>query len=185
MSNKLKKIKIAIIGSHGVGKTTFCNDLFNILNDNPKLFGKINLLPEWAFSAYKAGFPINEATTREAQLWIIMRQIEKEKYTPPTWITDKCLLDSLAYGLFLIKSKKYREIMSDLIKKNADYDFVFYLPVEFPLENDGYRSMDPLFQKKIDKSIKSVFKELKIKYYIISGSRKKRILQAKKILWAK
>lgn len=57
-----------------------------------------------------------------------------------------------------------------MIKKNTNYDFVFYLPIEFPIEDDGIRSTDPEFQRKIDERYKNVLNEWDIKHEVISGS---------------
>jgi nucleoside-triphosphatase THEP1 len=67
--------KIALIGSHGVGKTTICYDLMK----NLKMGGlNADYLGEIAREAQKAGFRLNEDTTQDSQRWILHTQIARE-----------------------------------------------------------------------------------------------------------
>lgn len=168
-------MKIAIAGAHGVGKTTFAKALakrlgFNYIHDivreeaNPK------------------GFVINENTPPEVQLWLISRQWELEKNTPETWVADKSLFDYFVYGEIVLKDKAIKKVIRGVVERNSNYDFVFYLPIEFPLELDGVRSNDLEFQKEVDNRYKRYLEELKINYISLSGLIEERIEQAIKHL---
>lgn len=62
-----------------------------------------------------------------------------------------------------------------------DYDYTFYFPICFALEDDGVRFEDLEFQKKIDNEILSIIKEFQIPTTVISGDtpeeRKKFIIE--------
>ncbi len=127
---------------------------------------------------------MNEETSLESEWWIIAKQIEMEILTPVPWIADKCLIDILVYAYFLFKEEKdFLKVAEKLIKKNINYDLVIYLPTgEFPIEDDGLRSLDPEFQKDIDELLVKTMKEMKILYYTVSGSKEKRLEEAKRVV---
>lgn len=164
-------MKIAIAGAHGVGKTTFAKALAKRL----KLNYIFDVVRE---EAVKKGFVINESTPPEVQLWLVCRQWELEKTTPESWIADKSLFDYLVYGEIVLKDDNFKKIIRKIVKRNARYDPVFYLPIEFPMELDGVRSEDENFQKEVDRRYRKTLKELGIKYIILSGSPEERINQA-------
>jgi len=120
-------MKIAIAGAHGVGKTTFAKALakrlgFNYIHD---------IVRE---EAAKKGFVINENTPPEVQLWLISRQRELEKNTPETWVADKSLFDYFVYGEIVLKNEAVKKVIRNVVERNSDYSFVFYLPIEFPIK---------------------------------------------------
>lgn len=164
-------MRITVAGSHGVGKTSFAKALakrlkFNYIHD---------IVRE---EAYKKGFVINENTPPEVQLWLVARQWELETTTPESWVADKSFYDYLVYGELILKDEDVKRVIRDVVGRNARYDFVFYLPIEFPMEEDGVRSTDPEFQREIDFRFKACLAEFGVKYIILSGSVKKRVSQA-------
>lgn len=167
-------MKIALAGSHGTGKSTFAKDLAKRLN--------LNIIPDIVrVEAVPKGFKINENTSPEVQLWLMMRQWELEKTTPESWVADKCLIDYLIYGLTQ-KDDNVKAVLRKITEDNAKYDFVFYLPIEFPMESDGVRSDDENFRKIVDVNYKKYLDEHGIKYFILSGSPEERIRKALEII---
>jgi len=163
-------MKIAIAGSHGVGKTTFAKALAKKLN-----FRYIHDIVRE--EAIPKGFVINENTPAEVQLWLVMRQWELETATAGSWVADKCLIDYLIYAGGL-KEEIFKEAIKRVVDDNARYDFVFYLPIEFPMEHDGKRSDDEEFQRKIDVLYKAYLENQGMKPVVLSGSVEERVEQA-------
>jgi len=164
-------MRITVAGSHGVGKTTFTKALaeslgFNYIHD---------IVRE---EAAKKGFIINEDTPPEVQLWLVARQWELETTTPEGWVADKSLFDYIVYGELVLKDENVKGVIRDIVRRNARYDFVFYLPIEFPMEEDGVRSPDPGFQRDIDLRFKECLAEFGVKYIVLSGSVEERVKQA-------
>lgn len=158
------------MGSHGTGKTTLAKELCQKLN--------FNFIPDTAAMAFKKNFLINENTPPETQFWILSKQLELERNTPESWIIEKSLFDNLIYGQFSNQPKKALDIMQDIISRNAKYDLIFYLPIEFEIENDGVRSIDKNFQKAVDENLRKYLKEQKLAYIVLGGSVENRIKKA-------
>ena len=163
-------MKIAIAGSHGVGKTTFAKALAKKLN-----FSYIHDIVRE--EAIPKGFVINENTPAEVQFWLVMRQWELETITPGSWVADKCLIDYLIYAGGL-EEEVFKEVIKRVVEGNARYDFIFYLPIEFSMEHDGKRSDDEEFQKKIDMLYKAYLEEHGMTFVVVSGAPEERVEQA-------
>ena len=83
-------MKIAFMGSHGVGKTTLCYDLAGILK---KHMPRVDIVKEVARAC---PLPINKDTTLAAQSWILHTQIASEitaQAQNDAVICDRCMLD--------------------------------------------------------------------------------------------
>lgn len=168
-------MKIAVAGSHGTGKSTFAKGLAE------KLSGHYiyDIVRE---EAAPKGFAVNENTPLVVQLWLMSRQWELERTTPEPWVADKCLYDYLVYGEIIFKDEAVKKVLREVVKENANYDFVFYLPIEFPMELDGLRSENLEFQKEVDRRYKEFLDEFGIKYITLSGSVEERINQALQLI---
>lgn len=167
-------MKIAIVGSHGVGKTTLSSKLSQIIN--------LPIIPDIVVEAYNKGFTINEETPLETQFWLFAKQLELERNFNDKWIADKCLIDYSIYADILLKDQRAKELLSEMIMKNICYDHIFYLPIEFPIEDDGIRSTDPKFQRAIDERYRQILTERQIPYHILNGSVEARVKQALNII---
>ncbi len=163
-------MKIAVMGSHGTGKSTLCKGL-------AKHF-KLNLIPDVIPEAHRLRFPINEKTLPETQLWILSKQLELERNTPSPWIMEKSLWDNIVYGSYSIKLPKIISIIRNIVKKNARYNLVLYCPIEFPITYDGLRSLNVDFQKTIDIKLRKLLEEEEINFTEINGNKKTRLQQA-------
>jgi thymidylate kinase len=88
------RMKVAFIGTHGVGKTTLCFDLAAQLK---RLDLGVELVKE---VARRCPLPINEETTADAQAWILHTQIAEEVAAAARYevvICDRSVLDNYAY----------------------------------------------------------------------------------------
>jgi nicotinamide riboside kinase len=126
-------MKIGIIGTHGTGKTTLCN---NFVKKYPEYF----LIPEIA-RVY--GIEKIKNKTSMIQWEMLQTQMNIESYHN-NFISDRTVLDFGIYG--------YDEELLDTcigIMENR-YDLIFYIPIKFPVVNDGFRNIDEKFRKLID-----------------------------------
>src|SRR6202451_4620084 len=88
------RLKLALIGTHGVGKTTLADELCSLLKKSQH---NVELVTE---VARHSPFPVNAATTIEGQLWILHAQIAAELDAgrrAPQVIADRSVLDNYCY----------------------------------------------------------------------------------------
>ena len=167
-------MRIAIIGSHGVGKTTLSVKISNYFG-----FARI---PDIVREAHEKKFVINEETPPESQFWILSKQIELERNTPESWIADKTLFDNIIYGNVILKDQKVKDVISDIVIKEARYDAMLYLPIEFAIADDGLRSLNNEFQAQIDRSYIEFLNQNNFSYYTVRGTIEERFQQALQII---
>ncbi|HLD28669.1 MAG TPA: ATP-binding protein [Patescibacteria group bacterium] len=166
-------MRIAIVGAHGVGKTTLSQKLAIELG--------LPILPDVAIEAHDKGFAISENTPPEIQFWMFGRQLELERLTGK-FIADKCLMDYSVYADILFDDQRVKELLSEMIRRNTKYSHVFYLPIEFPIKNNGIRSLDPEFQKRVNDRYLEILNDWGIEHHTISGSLDDRFNQVLKFI---
>ncbi|HTV59692.1 MAG TPA: AAA family ATPase [Verrucomicrobiae bacterium] len=138
-------MKLALIGTHGVGKTTLAFEICSLLK---KAAYNVELVTE---VARQSPFPVNAATTLEGQLWILHAQIAAEldaARRAPHVICDRAVLDNYCY--LVNKFGRQPQLESWLAWWMRTYSLLVGVP---PLENgiqpDGFRSEDRHFQLRI------------------------------------
>ena len=138
-------MKIAFIGSHGVGKTTLCYDLAARLKRQDRA---VDLVKEVARSC---PLPINRETTLPAQAWILHTQIAQEIATAAQHdivICDRSVLDNYAY---LVHSAGRQPAYDALVKAwVGTYDRLFKVPIVDAPTFDGLRDTSQTFQHDLD-----------------------------------
>lgn len=172
-----KKMKIAITGAQGVGKTTLAKQ---INKDYPDL----KILPEAARLAIEAGYHLDQTATTETELWLIAKQLELES-GEDKWVADRCGIDLLAYiqHLFSKESALIEFATKTLMPRFSNYDLVLYLPSgEFEIEDDGVRTTDLKFQQIIDAQVRNILEKHKIPFVRIIGSPEERLAKVKNLL---
>jgi hypothetical protein len=72
----------------------------------------------------------------------------------------------------------------DLVKFHMDNPdiLIVYTPIEFPLEGDGVRSVDPQYQEQIDFLIKNILYSAKLPFITVTGSVEERVAQVEEKL---
>ncbi len=148
MSNPTSSLKIAFIGSHGVGKTTLCYGLAARLK---ALDLSVEVVRE---VARRCPLPINEQTGVAAQSWILHTQIAEElsaQETYPVVICDRSVLDNYVYMLLAAGPQPAFEPLLDSWLES--YGMLVRVPiVDLPSE-DGVRATDPAFQRAVDERL--------------------------------
>jgi thymidylate kinase len=139
------KLKLALIGTHGVGKTTLAYEICSLLkkaNHNVELVTEV---------ARQSPFPVNAATTLEGQLWILHAQIAAELDAgrrAPHVICDRAVLDNYCY--LVNKFGRQPQLEAWLTWWMDTYLFLVGVPpIESAITSDGFRSEDRAFQVRI------------------------------------
>jgi predicted ATPase len=148
-------VKIAFIGSHGVGKTTLCYDLAARLKRQDRA---VDLVKEVARGC---PLPINRDTTLAAQAWILHTQIAEELAAAAQndiVICDRSVLDNYAY---LVHSAGRQVAYDGLVTSwVGTYDCLFKVPIIDAPTFDGRRDTSQAFQHDIDTLIDELIREL-------------------------
>lgn len=157
-------MKIAFIGTHGVGKTTLCYDLAGVLK---KHFASVDIIKEVVRSC---PLPINRQTTLAAQSWILHTQIAMEINSAAAHqvvICDRSVLDNYAYLLSAASAEPALDALVDYWM--GTYDYLFKVPLTFEPRGDGIRDLDRAFQREIDEAVDRLLAEKRIRHFALPG----------------
>jgi predicted ATPase len=141
-------VKIALIGTHGVGKTTLCFELAARLK---RLDRSVELVKE---VARDCPLPINRETTLDAQSWILHAQCAREiaaQRDGDDVVCDRSILDNYAYLVHALGRRK--ELDPWIRRWCGTYRGLFKIPVWRTPSFDGTRDTDTVFQRAIDETI--------------------------------
>ena len=150
-------IQIAVIGTHGVGKTTLCFELAAALK---RLDLSVDLVKE---VARKCPLPINRETTDDAQNWILHTQVAEEIGLAGDFdviVCDRAVVDNYAY---MVHATGRRPEIEPFIRHwMATYTMLVKVPVLAPPSFDGTRDTSVDFQADIDRLIDELLDEFEL-----------------------
>jgi hypothetical protein len=161
----MSKMKVAFIGSHGVGKTTLCFDLASRLK---RLDFGVDIVKE---VARLCPLPINQDTTLEAQAWILHTQIAQEIAAGAQYeavICDRSVLDNYAYLVHRVgRRPEYDELVREWV---GSYDGLFKVPVLQPPSFDGKRDVSRTFQVEVDEVIDELLRAFAVAHHRLDAA---------------
>jgi len=148
--------KVALVGTHGVGKTTVAYELGGAIKRRGRT---VELITE---IARECPFALNDQASREAHQWIIARQVQLEIEKRPraeVLICDRSVLDNYAYyaRLYGTAGEQAEALLAYCRAWMSSYDLLVRLPVMAPLTDDGFRSTDVQFQHEIERWCDELF----------------------------
>ncbi len=160
-----RRLKLAFVGTHGVGKTTLCFDLAAQLK---RLDLGVDIVKE---VARRCPLPINEDTTLDAQAWILHTQIAEEIEASALYevvVCDRSVLDNYAYLVAKVGRRPELEpLVRDWVR---GYQALFKVPVLGAPTFDGKRAVSPTFQQEIDQIIDELIAELGVEVHHLDPS---------------
>jgi nicotinamide riboside kinase len=139
--------KIAFIGSHSVRKT-------NAVHSFAGAVGRSGRSVEVGREVIRFNpLGLNEGATPEAQLWVIMTQIQQElelRNRADVLVTDRAVIDNFAYFLRATGGEDPFDV-KPLVKRWCEtYDLFVRLEPDIPLKEDGVRSTNTRFRNEIE-----------------------------------
>ena len=138
-------MKVALIGTHGVGKTTLCFELAARLK---RLDVDVEMVRE---VARRCPLPINRETSVAAQGWILHTQMAWELEAEAVHrlvICDRSALDNYCYLVHAAGPQPGWETL--LAAWLPTYDLLVKVPIWTTPRWDGVRDTDLAFQRDID-----------------------------------
>ncbi len=166
--------KIAISGSHGVGKTTLATQLAKELN--------YPLLTETArevISKYVSMCSVIVAHPDKAKIQgeIFSKQVEKEA-KHKQFISDRSVLDVLAYcWLYRMweNDNQHRLAKEIVLSYCNNYDLIIFCPIppDSEIEDDGFRLTDKISQMDIDNYIRCLLNAVPTEVLVLPEDRSK------------
>lgn len=167
-------MRIGISGAQSVGKTTLLSAL-----RSERIFQDYEICNEVTRRVASYGLPINEGGTSITQK-LIMQEHIVNVFMYEDMITDRTALDGIVYTEYLringkLSSEDYQEVKRIFSKVIPMYDYLFYIPPEFPIVDDGVRSTDEKFREEIAYIFESKIKKYDLKVIRVSGSVRDRV----------
>ncbi|MEM7813845.1 MAG: AAA family ATPase [Candidatus Aenigmatarchaeota archaeon] len=160
-------MKIALIGTHGTGKTTLVYELTAELKKHGL---NATMCTE---TARRCPLPINRSATFKSQLWMLATQIKEEIEAEKDYefvVCDRSVLDPFVYTCYVLPDAK--EKMWPIVREHlSTYDFLFKTPI-IPgyMVKDGVRDTDEGFQRAIDELMDKVLREFHVPHFVLPMS---------------
>ena len=165
-------MKIAFIGSHGVGKTTLCYDLAGALKRHDL---NVDVVKE---VARLSPLPVNRQTSLDAQTWILTTQVSEEIRSASRHqvvVCDRSALDNYAYMAFACGRQKPVERFVQWWMKT--YDLLFKVPISGAASADGFRDTDEFFMRSIDQLVDGLLQEMKVPHQALPAGQRERWIE--------
>ncbi len=145
-------LRIGISGAQGVGKTTLARELASRFNWM-LLEEQFRFMQPKESSTTEMFTPKCPLSAGRSHWNLLNTQVLKENDLQ-RFIADRTTVDIAAYWLKWhapsFSSRENLRYYRRCQKQAKQYDLVFYLPVEFALTADGFRSMDADYQAEMD-----------------------------------
>lgn len=179
-------MKIAFTGTHGTGKTTLLNDAKPILAPRG-----MSYVTEVARRIIQRGYPLNMDANVDSYTHYINDQLNAEKAmsTSSIFISDRTLLDPLAYALVNRELPRpyipdyFIEMMENVwLLEKKRFDTYVYFPVEFSMQIDNIRPEDENYRRAVDVKILELLKKYNVPHITVSGTPQQRLERLLKLI---
>jgi len=181
--DKRRTLKVGLMGSHDVGKTTLG---FTICSKLKTRHYHVDYVAEVA-RHIPATLKVNEGTNFWTQYWILNEQINAEILAilrgANMIVTDRTVVDNYAYAyraslphVKQISAENLTVMAAKCLHWVKTYDFLFYVAIpDKKMEGDGFRATDKRFQVEIDDLLKQITDDWKLDVVELHGSNDERI----------
>lgn len=161
-------MKIAFCGAHGTGKSS--------LIEHPYM--------QERFKDHDFIYSISRRFDNpdlEVNQRVINLEYTYNHYLNPNFVSARSIFDPWAYSRVRFNDHFDRDLFYWAVG-NVKYDYLFYLPIEFALADDGFRPQDKEYQLQIDQEILKLFFLNWQPFIELSGSIDQRIDKIKQVI---
>jgi len=172
-------MRYILTGAQGTGKSTLLHHFE----------GKMELVTEVVRNLAKSkGINVNESGDENGQSMIFNTYYDILSKKDKTYLSDRGLTDVIAYTCsnMVNKGEEGQKFLEDQINKFIQFtedndDIVyFYVPIEFSVEDDGFRSTNEDFRREIDENIYELFEYMEglhrgLNVYTLRGTVEERL----------
>lgn len=152
-----KQVRVALCGTHGVGKTTIVNLLEEELT---KLGYKVAVISGTTrkfipfFEERSWRLELLSSVERHMQELVLSRDEEIDVV-----LSERMGIDELAYSSYFDRKPELKTVLRDIARSELTefWDSVYYKPIhpDYPLEEDGVRPQSQQMQTEVDQLIVS------------------------------
>lgn len=176
--------KIALVGSHGTGKSTLLTALSERLVCDGLSVTILEEIPRSICNRVGSNSYFQRShNSCVRQLMLLFAQVVEENTNTSTadyFLTDRSVVDHWVYTRLLFQKDIENHELDKLLphwifKYLATYNLVLHLPVEFGPANDGVREDDFEFQTHVGDSILQFLQESGVYFVTVRGSVESRI----------
>jgi predicted ATPase len=179
-------MKIAIIGTHGTGKTTLLNALsqlpefreYKIISELPRKYLEENNLTIQEVNS-------NVELQSKFQKYCFREQLRQQAIAGDNYISDRSLFDVIAYSQAsdFEEIQKMGDSFKSIIRLDEElslYDLLIFCPIEWNMSQDDIdnnRMEDEIYRELINDLIhlQSLFYESEDKLITVTGSTEERV----------
>lgn len=158
-------MRIAVSGTHSVGKSTF---VWDFIKTHPDYIRE-----EEPYRALREFYPIKfgkQATNycNGIQLFYNLNRVQKYQSSNDKVIFDRCPIDYIAYSMYAARyhqtdmdEKFVHSIIEPIRESLALLDLIVFVTVNnkhpIQIENDGIRLIDPKYRIEVDEFLKEIY----------------------------
>lgn len=187
-----KNVVLDFVGAHSTGKTTVMNGVAEKLKEQKRNFRIIESESRKVAKRSEDEHIYNltaEGTQCLISLFNWGNILKSSMEMEITMCTDWAVR-TLAYTLCSDKigdrvinmHKQWLDLLhSDMIVSNIHLIHI-YIPIEFSIEPDGVRIVDPEYQKDVNNSIKYILASCKLPYKVLTGDPAERVRKVMRFL---
>ena len=174
-------MKIGLVGTVSVGKTT----LVNALAELPQ-FKDYHFATERSKYLRDLGIPLNTDSTLKGQTIFLAERVSE--LMKDNLITDRTVIDVMAFTQAAKSIKVADKISYEEYARNFinEYDYIFYVsPDGVEIEDNGVRETNAEYRDQIDfliKGILTIYSHRINNLHIISGTTEERIKQILEVI---
>jgi nicotinamide riboside kinase len=163
-------VRIAVVGTHGTGKTILAAELTRRLG-LPLITERARWVARQMGIGHAGQLARDRALAREFQRGVLREQIRAENGHPDGFVSDRSALDCYAYWVAygLEGGPEYRALCL-----SRPYDLLVYVPPEIPCRADGFRSMDEPLRRLVDEFTRDLLCHCRYPVLPVAGSLEER-----------